>query len=33
MTSTAAIKSASFALKGFLEGKPTGYEFTIDSLR
>lgn len=33
MTSNAAIKSASFALKAFLEGKPTGYEFTVDSLR
>lgn len=33
MTSTAALKSASFALKAFLEGKPTGYSFTVDSLR
>lgn len=33
MTSAAALKSASFALKGFLESKPTGYSFTVDSLR
>lgn len=33
MTSVAALKSASFALKAFLEGKPSGYSFTVDSLR
>lgn len=33
MTSTSAIKSASFALRDFLRGKPVGYSFTVDSLR
>jgi len=33
MTSAAALKSASFALKAFLESKPVGYSFTVDSLR